>query len=66
MVSRTAADAAAGSLRCAADAAAEGAGGVGGCAAVSHAAAAAMMPMPVGTVVAVVPTYISDRFLIRK
>ena len=49
-----AADAAGGTLRCPADAAADAACGVGGCAAVYHAASAAMMSPSVGTVVALV------------
>ena len=47
-------DAAGGTLRCPADADTDAAGGVGGCAAVYHAASAAMMSPSVGTVVALV------------
>ena len=56
-------DAAGGTLRSPADAAADAAGGVGGCAAAYHAASAAMLSLPVGTVVEMVPTGISDRFM---
>ena len=45
---------------------AEAAGAVGGCAAASHAAPAAMMHMPVGTVVAMVPRILQDKMMIGE